>query len=78
MPHTQVSAHQGASITVFLNGDPYATAACSLAALILQLDLTQKRFAIEVDGQLIGKSHYATFELKNGQRIEIVQAIGGG
>lgn len=49
-----------------------------LAELIAQLTLTGKRLAVEVNGEIVPRSQYATAELHEGDRIEIVQAIGGG
>lgn len=50
----------------------------SLADLVEQLDLTGKRIAIEVNGELVPRSAHADHQIEAGDRVEIVQAIGGG
>jgi sulfur carrier protein len=50
----------------------------SLAALLATLDLQNKRFAVEVNEELIPRSEHAAHALHTDDRVEIVQAIGGG
>ena len=50
----------------------------SLAALVDQKGLTGKRIAIEVNEELITRKEYDGHNLKEGDQVEIVQAIGGG
>ena len=50
----------------------------TLAQLVEQLDLAGKRFAIEVNDELVPRSEHAGHALQAGDRVEIVQAIGGG
>lgn len=46
--------------------------------LIEQLDLAQRRLAVEVNGQIIPKSQHPQTALKTGDCLEIVMAVGGG
>jgi sulfur carrier protein len=46
--------------------------------LIEQLGLAGKRIALEVNGVIVPRSDYAEWRLKQGDKIEIVHAIGGG
>ena len=64
---------------VFLNGE-LATApdAVTLAAWLEQLGLPQKGVAVERNREIVPKSQYATTRLAEGDRIEIVQFVGGG
>jgi sulfur carrier protein len=66
------------TLTLQLNGQPHVTAALTLADLIIELALTGKRYAIEIDGLLVPKSRHAAFILQADQKIEIVHAVGGG
>ena len=50
----------------------------SLAELLEQAGLAQKRVAIEVNGEIVPRSLHAHRALKEGDRIEIVHALGGG
>ena len=65
-------------IPLQLNGQPHSTSAQTLAELIIELALTGKRYAVEIDGILIPKSRHADFTLHAQQKIEIVHAVGGG
>ncbi len=62
-----------------LNGEARAAAeGASLADLIRELELTERRIAVEVNEELIPRSEHASHALRPGDRIEIVHAIGGG
>ncbi len=50
----------------------------NLQQLISMLDLENKRLAIEVNQEIIPRSEHASYILKQDDKIEIVQAIGGG
>ena len=66
-------------IEISLNGKAHSLAsdAC-LETLAQQLGLANKRYAIEVNQEIIPRSEHAEFGIKSGDRIEIVEAIGGG
>ena len=46
--------------------------------LVEHLDLGGKRIALEVNGEIVPRSAYAQRRLQEGDKIEIVHAIGGG
>jgi thiazole synthase len=46
--------------------------------VIERLRLTGKRLAVEVNNEIVPKSRYAEHALHDGDRVEIVHAIGGG
>jgi len=50
----------------------------SVRDLIKKYKLKEKKIAIEVNGTILPKQHYAKKKLKNNDKIEIVQFIGGG
>lgn len=66
-------------ITIQLNGDnteiPENT---SIEQLLEQLDLAGKRLAVELNQQIIPRGQFASHTLAAGDKVEIVQAIGGG
>lgn len=67
------------SAHIFLNGQTYALGApCTLAELLMQLGYGEKRVAVEVGGAIVPRSKHAETMLVAGDRVEIVQAIGGG
>ena len=53
-------------------------AGCSAAQLLEQLGLTGKRLALEVNMEILPRSLFATYLLNEGDRVEVVHAIGGG
>jgi sulfur carrier protein len=50
----------------------------TLSLLANSLDLGSSRYAIEVNEELIPRSEHPGHALQSGDRVEIVQAIGGG
>lgn len=66
-------------MNLHINGEVQAQALpCSLAQLIERLQLAGKRLAVERNGDIVPRSRYAETWLADGDRLEIVQAIGGG
>lgn len=50
----------------------------NLQDLIEFLKLTNKRFALERNGEIIAKSQLVNEKLNDGDKFEIVGAVGGG
>jgi sulfur carrier protein len=50
----------------------------TVAVLIQRLDLTGRRLAVELNGQIVPRSRHAEQVLTDGDCIEIVHAVGGG
>ena len=66
-------------ITVHINGVArQLNAACSIASLIAELGYTGKRIATERNGDIVPRSQYAETALADGDKLEIVVAVGGG
>jgi sulfur carrier protein len=64
---------------IVLNGESREVAATlSLAQLLEQSGYGARRVAVEVNREIIPRSLHAQHALAEGDRIEIVQAIGGG
>ena len=62
-----------------LNGEPHELQSpSSIAQLIEQLELTEKRLAVELNGEIIPRSEHASTTLQPNDQLEIVHAIGGG
>ena len=49
-----------------------------VAALLERLQLAGKRVAVEKNGEIVPRSRFAQTALANGDRVEIVVAVGGG
>lgn len=50
----------------------------NLLQLIALLKLENKRLAIEINQQIVPRSEHASYTLRADDKVEIVQAIGGG
>jgi sulfur carrier protein len=66
-------------VEITLNGEPRQfPEGVSLAEIVEQLDLANQRIAIEINEDLAPRSSYASRYLHSGDRVEIIQAVGGG
>ena len=64
---------------IVLNGhDREIDAATSLTGLLESTGYAQRRVAVEINREIVPRSQYPARMLEPGDRIEIVQAIGGG
>ena len=50
----------------------------SIKDLIKKYKLKENKIAIELNGTILPKDHYKNKKIKNNDKIEIVQFIGGG
>lgn len=50
----------------------------TVSALLEQLELTGRRVAVERNGDIVPRSRHPLTLLTDGDRIEIVVAVGGG
>lgn len=50
----------------------------TVANLVTKLDLEGKRLAIECNGEIVPRSQFAQTQLADGDKLEIVGAVGGG
>ena len=50
----------------------------TIAQLIEQLQLTGKRIAVEINEEIVLRSAHVNTPLHEGDKVEIVHAIGGG
>ncbi|GAF61098.1 sulfur carrier protein ThiS [Psychrobacter sp. JCM 18903] len=64
--------------TIIVNGKTLQTTHQAVQLVINELGLSQGRYAVEVDGELIPKSELAQLSIAEGMNIEVVQAVGGG
>ena len=64
---------------IVLNGEGReARDGLTVAALLDELALEGKRLAVEVNEDVIPRSEHPAHALRDGDRVEIVHAIGGG
>jgi sulfur carrier protein len=66
-------------IAITVNGEPHRLdASIPVSQLLDQLELTGKRLAVELNGEIVPKSQHAGTALNDGDQLEIVVAVGGG
>ena len=66
-------------IQITINGEPRSIAPDLTAAQLIDLlELGGRRLAMEINREILPRSQYTGHRLRDGDRIEIVQAIGGG
>ena len=66
-------------ISVSINGSTQQfDAPVSIAALIEHMQIGNKRIAIERNGEIVPRGQFNTQMLTDGDKLEIVVAVGGG
>ena len=67
------------SMNIILNGAARDIAAGSTVLALLQsAGLAERRVAVEVNGTIVSRSRHGEHALGDGDRVEIVHALGGG
>ncbi|MEW5880826.1 MAG: sulfur carrier protein ThiS [Pseudomonadota bacterium] len=67
------------AISVIVNGAPQTLAAgATVADLLARMDAAGRRVAVERNGEIVPKSRHGETRLADGDRLEIVIAVGGG
>jgi len=66
-------------IQVIVNGSAHRLERpLDVAALIARLELSGKRIAVERNGEIVPKSAHGSTLVADGDRLEVVVAVGGG
>jgi thiazole synthase len=66
-------------VTITLNGERFELdSPMSVAALLSQLDIDPRRVAIEHNLNIIKRQTYSDVVIGEGDRVEIVNFVGGG
>ncbi len=66
-------------ISIVVNGEPRAVAAgTTIAALLTDLGLGQRRVAVERNRAVVPRAQHADTALAEGDRLEVVAFVGGG
>jgi thiamine biosynthesis protein ThiS len=68
-----------AALRVLVNGEARRVpAGCTVASLLGLLGMGERRVAVAVNREVVPRSALASQELTEGDRIEILEAVGGG
>lgn len=64
---------------IVVNGETVEVVdSCTIAGLLEKLEISQERVAVEVNLDIVPKAQYSSHQLSSGDKIEIVQFVGGG
>lgn len=66
------------NITININGKEVCCEKNSTLTDVLSQYGTQTSFALAVNGSFVGKDHYQDYQLKQGDKIDILTPIVGG
>jgi len=70
---------QNKPMKILLNGEPRTLASGASIADLLQAEgLAGRRVAVEVNGAIVPRGAHATHALAEGDKVEVVHALGGG
>ena len=74
MSHTELAA-----VALQVNGEPRTVPAGStIAALLERLGIDRRRVAVAINRDVVPRSRFAAHPLAAGDRVEILEAVGGG
>ncbi len=66
-------------MNILLNGqEKRLPGPMTVAALLADMGLAQRRVAVEINQEIVPRSRHAEMQLQEQDRVEIVNAIGGG
>lgn len=61
-----------------LNGEPHRVQGGTVIDLIRELQLEQRKFAVEINRNILPRDSFASTQLNPGDRVEIIHFVGGG
>jgi sulfur carrier protein len=66
-------------MNILLNGEQkQLNNVVTVARLLQEMGLAEKRVAVEVNREIVPRSRHAEYQLQDQDRVEVVNAIGGG
>jgi len=66
-------------ITIELNGEPYSVdAGTPVVRLLEELKLKRNRVAVEINQAVVPKAEYERTIINEGDRVEVINFVGGG
>lgn len=65
-------------IMISVNGQEREVQARDIAALVVEMDLDARKVAVELNMAIVPRSLHTATPLSEGDRLEIVQFVGGG
>jgi thiamine biosynthesis protein ThiS len=66
-------------LALLVNGEPRAVPPdCTVEGLVRHLGLEARRIAVAVNRDVVPRSTFSERHLETGDRVEILEAVGGG
>ena len=65
-------------LRIHVNGEPREVAAATILALVEELGLDVRKVAVERNLEIVPRSLHGATALAEGDRVELVQFVGGG
>jgi len=65
-------------VKIIVNGKEKTTQAKTIKALLEELNLNEKIMATAVNMNVVKKEHWNEFKLKENDKVEFLQFVGGG
>lgn len=66
-------------MTYVLNGETHSTPApLTVLDLLQSFELAQRRVAVAINAVVVPKSRFAEVFVREGDKVEVIQAVGGG
>ena len=76
-PRYDGQVNRGHQISV--NGDPHEVPDdCTLERLLGMLEMQHRRVAVAINRGIVPRTRYGAIKIEEGDRIEILEAVGGG
>lgn len=66
------------SLEIIVNGESRTTPPLSVLDYLRSLEIDPSRVAVELNLDILPKGEYASTQLNQGDRLEIVHFVGGG
>lgn len=78
-PATGSDGSAGRDVSLQINGEARRVpVASTVDALLRQLELDRRHIAVAINRNVVPRSAFATHRLEAGDRVEILEAVGGG
>lgn len=67
------------TIHVQINGETHSlTSSMALVELLEGIGMNPRLVAVEYNGEILHRQHWATTQIQNGDTLEVVTIVGGG
>ena len=76
--HQQQAMTSTNPITITVNGESRAVSSITVAELLKELQLENRKIAVELNREIVRRETYSETKLNAGDAVEIVNFVGGG